>query len=1495
MTSRTQRSTQSPRRRRGVLLLVVLSMLVLFLLMGLTFVVVGTSYKDASESFAKIERTGDSPRKELDSAMYQLVRDTTNPLSAIRGHSLLRDMYGNDGFRAQVNPDPVEVPGTERQFLELTLAGESKDIRGNDYVPQETFGYYNGCVLTFLTGLNKGISTRIVYHRGPKIRVMHPAGDGLRLSVPLSQANAPLPWVLINGRPFNGAGFAHDVVLETLTDQALLPNRIDVVSETLSQAEDLLYFNYFGYTSPEVSGPDESYDAPDYQNMALGAIIPDTGGVIPSFHRHSLYNYQRTNNPDDLEALRRSTLRTFYEDPDAGEEVDNDGDGYPDSVWVDLGFPRKTASDGRQYKPLYAFLCIDMDGKLNVNAHGNRWHCDGNTIQGEDLAGGVSTSQLAKGAGYGPPEINLGPPTGLFADEARYNFALDNRYGANLHAGNRYGANPQLGVPGVDLLSRIKFFEYPWKHFDINLPDSFSAFSSPPDLHGRLAFGLGKFGQPVYEQYLDPFPNLRENTPYALNLSARSPRGEQAPGVANQKRDQPFSVAELEGILRWADVDTRSLPDRLRQVLAITDTFNIATTDSFDLPVPNVLGKGFGGVNARHVTDFLRIQNNLSPEIRDRVISNLLAPELIRGERMDINRPFGNGRDERDDQGNYNYIVDEPAESGSEFVWQDVPPFQNTGQSIPFDSTNGTGEDARSLYARHLYVLMLSLIDVDLLNNEVKDAIAQWAINVVDFRDADSIMTRFMYDRQPFDGWTPNAEVWGCERPELLITETLAFHDRRSEDRDDEAVEDQNETPATTVPPDENTVPDEDFDQRLLPRGSFFVELYNPWIGDYHSPAEFYRDHAEGRWPDQHGNIGVQLDKQAPGGAPVWRLLIAKDVSTVNDLPEPRLQDIERSVYFTNPSGFSGLDDGESYHTTKGIARLLPGRYAVVGSKGILRTEQRYCSVVGRRRDADDATRQGIRYDTTQQIELKPDDNSNVNQVEIRNSSEVRPTNIDPAIAIVIDQPRSLSISEPLLGYKTDGLPDEIEWDPTAAGGEGAFTPPWDNPLDLAHPDIEPDILMTDGTESRFRNVYLQRLANPMKPFESNTNPYRTIDSMWVDLTTFNGVDDGKDPDAIPGDPSFATLERGDGSTRRNLWEHQENRDPNAGPLTGHVFNHALDHTLGYLNTKYKEATLMDPFPWLTWNNRPFISQFELMQVPRSASSQLLRDYTLFEPVDPYNPYTQAKPPFGHLLNFFHDSSQLYRLLDYVHVPSRFVGTETVLNPKFFVFPTTNPDITHGTMFFRPPFNRVSNFRDPGRVNINTIYSRRVWNAILNGHSGPTFDELIASRRGYDGIGIMATLPNWPTRFLNPFRAAGAGAGKLVPTPLPPRRDVECGLLRSKFAESTATPQQPLFEYDSVNPHNNSRRSPYFRYQTLQRLGNLVTTRSNVYAIWITVGYFEVDPNDPLSVVRELGSDIGEVRRHRAFYIVDRTIPVAFEPGKNHNVDEAIVLRRFIE
>ena len=55
-------------------------------------------------------------------------------------------------------------------------------------------------------------------------------------------------------------------------------------------------------------------------------------------------------------------------------DVDNDGDGVPDSVWVDLGLPVQKTEDGRFYKPLVAMLVEDLDNRLNVNAHGSLDH-----------------------------------------------------------------------------------------------------------------------------------------------------------------------------------------------------------------------------------------------------------------------------------------------------------------------------------------------------------------------------------------------------------------------------------------------------------------------------------------------------------------------------------------------------------------------------------------------------------------------------------------------------------------------------------------------------------------------------------------------------------------------------------------------------------------------------------------------------------------------------------------------------------------------------------------------------------------------------------------------------------------------------------------------------------------------------------------------------------------------------------------------------------------
>jgi hypothetical protein len=93
-----------------------------------------------------------------------------------------------------------------------------------------------------------------------------------------------------------------------------------------------------------------------------------------------------------------------------------------------------------------------------------------------------------------------------------------------------------------------------------------------------------------------------------------------------------------------------------------------------------------------------------------------------------------------------------------------------------------------------------------------------------------------------------------------------------------------------------------------------------------------------------------------------------------------------------------------------------------------------------------------------------------------------------------------------------------------------------------------------------------------------------------------------------------------------------------------------------------------------------------------------------------------------------------------------------------------------------------------------------------------------------------------------------------------------------------------LIVSDTAAPSSqlNWSANPSHRYYTATRLANTVTPRSNVFAMWVTLR--AMVPNDPDSV-----------RYFRSFYIIDRSIPVGFEDGADHNVRDCIRLRRIIE
>ena len=71
----------------------------------------------------------------------------------------------------------------------------------------------------------------------------------------------------------------------------------------------------------------------------------------------------------------------------------------------------------------------------------------------------------------------------------------------------------------------------------------------------------------------------------------------------------------------------------------------------------------------------------------------------------------------------------------------------------------------------------------------------------------------------------------------------------------------------------------------------------------------------------------------------------------------------------------------------------------------------------------------------TRRIVLEPSLNLNQHQAQVLGNlaapPEPLPPDIQPAVGVVIDQPFSLSITEPVTGYPCHGPGGEI-WDPTA-------------------------------------------------------------------------------------------------------------------------------------------------------------------------------------------------------------------------------------------------------------------------------------------------------------------------------------------------------------------------------------------------------------------------------------------------------------------------------
>lgn len=618
-------------------------------------------------------------------------------------------------------------------------------------------------------------------------------------------------------------------------------------------------------------------------------------------------------------------------------DVDTDSDGINDAIWIDPNLPMITSPEGKLLKPLVALKIQDLDGRLNVNTAGSPAHVDPlfyNSQPTTDSFAVSNGSYLPQGFGYGPAEVNLlhmfffdpldvASPT--FQDYvSRLNSLLSRRYGSR--TGNE--SPIEAGLSTVDFASAFGARERRGRYIN-GVPVQYSHGSFPSmrlATFGEEAVGIDWNGQPRLKRGTSRDENV--NNAYESRLLSE--------GYA----DNPYTLEELERVIRVRDRDYSMLPARLEGVLAgetISTSKNLLpsasrnsiTTRSVDVTDVDIEHFDDSPESPSHPLRLMVKQlatDRLGADIPDVLFNDLFPAEFRRGMKMDINRPFGDGLD-NDNDGQIDewdeWIVVGAASPYNplqveQYFNSDSPPIIPSPLLQYTSNVSWAGLDpgleTKQLFARHLYCLAQLVVPEDYVFVGSPDSsasnpatvafrarkLAQWAINVVDYRDPDVAMTRFAYDQNPFDGWTPQTGVnlgnvvWGMEQPELLLRESLAFHDFAAKDT---AFDDDKQTRMNDA-----TDPDDDADQYKLPKGALYLELYAPRttgevdqlidnnelpgvsVGDIANPNDPYR---QGLYKvDNNGKVFLNLAAMSPapadpianpyGRQPVWRIAICK-------------------------------------------------------------------------------------------------------------------------------------------------------------------------------------------------------------------------------------------------------------------------------------------------------------------------------------------------------------------------------------------------------------------------------------------------------------------------------------------------------------------------------------------------------------------------------------------------------------------------------------------
>ncbi|HEX4592200.1 MAG TPA: hypothetical protein VH120_19860, partial [Gemmataceae bacterium] len=1637
------RSSSGP-PRRGVILLVVVLMLALFLVVGLSFVLYAESEATSSRTYreaATPDIADIAPETLLNAGIGQLIYgvpdDATGAESALRGHEFGRLIYGWHYAGLQGNPFVPDANHTNNPW-DATKDPNSATNPKAAYGPYSNTTPFNGIGplrnLPLPSALaSSGVKeydlinyTWFASDSPPFVRdPEHPAAAANAYRADPTQAlppyaggfNIPYTYPDRTNMFLAVVQTTDSTQIDPTTHQPVVLNPPRMIVQSFARSTATL--PYVSATAnalqidPTSKGGQTFWNSPPSANNAAWKYLvlrPRPGDQL-------LAGETLFQDSDGVwKANGPAGLRLAFPPPaDFGGDVKN-LPGVPltytytnaknqkvqvqaqnDSFWMDLNYPVQITKNGRKYKPLFAFLIMDLDGKINLNMHGN---VNANVVQGKN----VIPNQHASNQAIGRHEVNVAKVLTAANVDFQNNVVpewtwlfVGNRSAAALanpsaSALARYGPPPPTGavppypVPGTfsAVVGPTNPNQYPDPYAtnverSLLFPIDSDAVDPVNNKQITQRFDL-PFAYPSYASFPQFSTTGYDNFTYDQNQPQQNPRLNHP--LLNQKLrginytmistqsgptqvqtindDQPFADDNMFQILAGdyrksalyglipnnlggdgSNAQLTVLGNKVRQLIStrgydldapgappwIVDATTQATAYTLQVPKPPNPSPPNPFLYPTGATPFVTLPPAQIPAVPPTTASDYKAGDgranLL--SRVDLARKLTPFVDPA--TGVFN-VADKNGKS--------VPPPTVYPNNVPI-AVNGVVSAAtlsqfplatypqlryyyamadRQQFAQDIFdrlVKSTGAVPPALLKAGTATAeqyaatrwLAQLAVNIVDYVDEDDIVTPFQWNPAPdmtldsSNGAASTAPGWvfGTEAPNLVINEAYC------------------------------ELQNDPLNQNGNFQYSFWLELYNPLpAGSPATPVPAYRQDPTKQNRDRLA-VPLEYSTATAGTYPVYQVVIAADPNAPHTStktgPKQSQSDKIKQLMWPPQNTDGWLSPGDQ----KSFVKIQLTSFA--GTPHPANTDYKYVApttnVFSTHQPTQLPSNQGFYV-------LAPDQQHDF----VSDPGAAGANTFKPTLQLSPFQPtpqQSQATPPP-------GQLQKTPWGTVVQGGTV-----W-NGLTYPAPAAPPS--STGTLPDAVHAIMLRRLACPYldpNPIDLNApvvpgqpppllfpdkpfNPYITVDYM-NNVPTYDAV---KNLHSTAGKatPNYPPQNQNGTYTPRNQRYSVGRRQPyaasliaDAPPNNPNPINHTFFSHNSATSTQANSPTLDFPFDWYVHLDRAPSNVMDILQVSAVRPHQLTQQFITGQfGAAKFKGTPTSETKFQHLAPWSDQSARIYRALEYFTVGDRSPYPGTLGRVAGKINPNTyfDRDILDATVDAHDQPNPKTGIPRTGNIFFETTGGPTPTGAVTDVWQGKQSASLAQTLFDYSnvsflnrkqqilGIGAVPDRPFWPLSapavsktttfpgdpqyqvanpsdpnhlvidlagiagtilsYPDPNVAPGTTPdpiGTFCPVKLPP-----AGGGTPDYSHSIDYPAPPnppqVFSYTPTLP-------PYVLDELLSKVSGHMTPRSNNFAVFLTVGFFEVmdDTTLPVKLGAEIKNRNGQPTRHRMFAVVDRT------------------------